>query len=45
MAIIFLILFKEVENDANLLESSFFVLSRVVLFCILIRVCLQNLQE
>ena len=38
-------LFEEVENNANLLERSFFVFSRVFLFCILIRVCLQSLQE
>ena len=40
MEITFLILFEEVESDANLLASSFFEFSRVFLFCILIRVCL-----
>ena len=38
MEIIFLILFEEVESDANLLASSFFVFSRVFLFCVLMRV-------
>lgn len=33
-------LFKEIKNDANLMERAFFVSSKVFRFCILVRVCL-----